>query len=99
MKRLLENEKFTESEIVKNEVKQYEIESDSVLMFLDESEYESSLKKTIAVNLIYSEYRIYCNENGYIVCSIKTFSQRLVKKGIVKKRKNPVTVFYLQKKD
>ena len=99
LKRLLENEKFTESEIVKNEVKQYEIESDSVLMFLDESEYESSLKKTIAVNLIYSEYRIYCNENGYIVCSIKTFSQRLVKKGIVKKRKNPVTVFYLQKKD
>jgi putative DNA primase/helicase len=98
LKRLLENENFTESEIVKNEVKQYEIESDSVLMFLEDLGYETSVNKTSAVNLIYSEYRQYCIDNGYIVCSIKTFSQRLVKKGIIKKRKNPLTVFYIQKK-
>ena len=98
LKRLLENEKFTDSEIVKNEIKQYEIESDSVLMFLEDFEYQTSLNKTIAVNLIYNEYKLYCNENGYIVCSIKTFSQRLVKKGIIKKRANPLTVFYIQKK-
>lgn len=98
LKRLLENEKFTYSEIVKNEIIEFETESDSVLMFLQESEYKSSATKTIPVNVIYSEYKDYCKDNGYIVCSIKTFSQRLVKKGIIKKRKNPLTVFYIQKK-
>jgi putative DNA primase/helicase len=98
LKRLLENKNFTESEIVKNEVAQYEIESDSVLMFLEDSEYETSLTETMTVSFIYSEYRTYCYENGYITCSVKTFSQRLVKKGITKKRANPLTVFYIQKK-
>lgn len=98
LKRLLENEKFTDSEIVKNEVAQYEMESDSVLMFLEDLEYKPSATKTIAVNIIYREYKDYCQSTGCIVCSIKTFSQRLVKKGIIKKRKNPLTVFYIQKK-
>ena len=98
LKRLLENEKFTDSDIVKNEVRLYEIESDSVLMFLEDFEYQTSIKKTIAVNVIYNEYKVYCYDNGYIVCSIKTFSQRLVKKGITKKRANPLTLFYIQKK-
>lgn len=98
LKRLLENETFTESEIVKNEVTQYEIESDSVLMFLEDLEYEASLSETITVSFIFNEYKTYCYENGYMICSVKTFSQRLVKKGIIKKRANPLTVFYIQKK-
>lgn len=98
LKRLLENETFTESEIVKNEVTQYEIESDSVLMFLEDLEYEASLSETITVSFIFNEYKTYCYENGYMICSVKTFSQRLIKKGIVKKRANPLTVFYIQKK-
>lgn len=98
LKRLLENEKFTDSEIVKNEVAQYEIESDNVLMFLEDSDYEASISETLAVSYIYTEYKTYCSHNGYITCSVKTFSQRLVKKGIEKKRINTHTVFYMQKK-
>ncbi|MBF6653973.1 DNA primase [Flavobacterium columnare] len=98
LKRLLKNGNFTQSEIVKNEVAQYAIESDSVLMFLEDLEYEASIVETITVNSIYNEYKSYCLENGYITCSVKTFSQRLVNRGIIKKRTNPLTVFYIQKK-
>lgn len=98
LKRLLKNGNFTQSEIVKNEVAQYAIESDSVLMFLEDLEYEASISETITVNSIYNEYKTYCFENGYITCSIKTFSQRLVNRGIIKKRGNPLTLFYIQKR-
>ena len=46
---------FTESEIIKNEVAQYQIESDSVLMFLQDLGYEKSLNETITVSFVYDE--------------------------------------------
>lgn len=98
LKRLLENGKFTESEIVKKEVLQYEIESDSVLMFLEDFEYEGSTTQTQSANSIFQAYKAYCSDNGFIACSLKTFSQRLIKKGIVKKRTNTQTIYYIQKK-
>lgn len=98
LKRLLENGDFTESEIIKTEVVQYQIESDSVLMFLQDLEYEKSLNETVTVNFVYDEYKTYCRENGYVFCSVKTFSQRIVNNGIERKRANPLTVFRMQKK-
>jgi putative DNA primase/helicase len=98
LKRLLENGNFTESEIIKNEVAQYQIESDSVLMFLQDLGYEKSLNETITVSFVYDEYKTYCRENGYVFCSVKTFSQRIVNKGIERRRANPLTIFRMQKK-
>jgi putative DNA primase/helicase len=98
LKRILKNTNFTESDIVKNEVAQYEIESDTVLMFLEDFEYIKSTEKTISMNDIYQEYKTYCIDNGFITCSKKTFSQRLLKKGIDKKRTSTQMVYYLQKK-
>lgn len=98
LERLLIKEDFTKSEIVENEISNYETESDSVFMFLEELGYEASLTKTNPISAIHDEYKIYCRENGYIFCSIKTFSQRLIKKGIVKKRESKATVYYIQKK-
>lgn len=98
LERLLTNETFTHSEIVKNEVTQYELESDTVLMFLEDMEYESSLTEVLSVSFVYSEYKDYCRDNGYISCGQKTFSQRLIKKRIVKKRTNKGIVYCMQKK-
>lgn len=98
LKKLLIDEKFTDSNIVKKEILQYEIESDSVLMFLDELGYQSALTQTESAASIYQEYKNYCYENGYVTCSIKTFSQRLIKKGIHKKRTSQNTVFFVEKK-
>ncbi|MDR6405862.1 MULTISPECIES: phage/plasmid primase, P4 family [Chryseobacterium] len=98
LNRLLTNKNFTYSEIVKNEVSQYELESDTVLMFLDDMDYEISINETCSATSLYKEYKTYCNDNGHIACSQKTFSQRLVKKGIVKKRGNKTTFYYIQKK-
>lgn len=98
LKRLLQNQKFTESEIVRNEILQYEMESDSVLMFIEEFCYEASINQAETVSFIYQEYKSFCYENGYIACSIKMFSQRLIKKGITKRRTSQNTMFYIQKK-
>lgn len=98
LKRLLQNQRFTESEIVRNEILQYEMDSDSVLMFIEEFCYEASINQTETVSFIYQEYKSFCYDNGYIACSIKTFSQRLIKKGITKKRTSQNTMFYIQKK-
>lgn len=98
LNRLLINKDFTHSEIIKNEILQYELESDSVLMFLEEMGYEASLTETNPISAIHNEYKIFCRENGYVFCSIKAFSQKLIKKGIVKKRESKATVYYIQKK-
>ena len=98
LKKLLENKNFTESEIVKNQIHQYEIESDSVLMFLEDENYEKSLSKTIRLNNIYYEYRTYCSNNGFVPCSCKKFSQRLEKNKVIKKRTSECNVVYLEKK-
>lgn len=98
LKRLLLNKKFTESNVVKNEVLKYETESDSVLMFLNDENYESSIDETLKTMDLYREYRTYCKENGYIICSNKTFSQRLEKKKFIKKRTGSGTSFYIKKK-
>src|SRR5690606_17645206 len=42
--RLLKNKDFTQSSIVQNEVLQYQKESDSVMMFLEDENYQSSVE-------------------------------------------------------
>lgn len=95
--RLLINKNFTKSEIVKNEIEKYETESDTVLMFLEESSYQISLTETLSAAFIYDEYKSFCNNNGYRSCSQKTFSQRIAKKGIEKSRNNKGVIYFLEK--
>lgn len=98
LQRLLENRSFTESEIVNNQIKEYETESDSVLMFIDDENFEISLEETVRTIDLYKQYKDYCHMNGFIACSNKTFSQRLEKRKFIKKRTGQGTVFYIKKK-
>lgn len=79
--RLLKNKDFTQSKIVEDEILQYQKESDSVLMFLDDEEYIISFDKTRPLKEVYFEYESYCRINHYGICSSRKFSSRLKQNG------------------
>lgn len=96
--RLLENKGFTHSNIVQNEVLQYQKESDSVLMFLDDENYQQSVEHHERLKDIYREYRCYCLEGSFRPCSIQTFSNRLRKNNFFVDRKTYGNVVFLERK-
>ena len=98
LQKLLVNKNFTQSEIVKNEVLQYQKESDSVLIFLEDENYCISMNEYQSLKFIYSEYKQYCFDNGYRQVSSKNLSKRLEKAGYTKTHKRIGTSFNIQKK-
>jgi len=96
--RILKTKSFTESKIVEDEIKQYQKESDSTLMFLEDENYQKSVTIERPLKEVYAEYKIYCLESGYGTCSNRTFSTRLKKNGFVIKRKMQGNVVYIENK-
>lgn len=78
--RLLSNKKFTDCRIAAETLKQYQVESDSVQMFLSDNEYQPSNDEKCLLKELYSKYKVYCYEDGYRACGNKTFAERLRKK-------------------
>jgi len=76
LKRLLLNRKFTESEIVRQQIEEYKLVSDSVAMFLDDSVYVPSTSKYMPVGEFYSEYKGFCQVSGYKVLGKYNFTKR-----------------------
>lgn len=77
LNRLLVQGRFSCCEASKNAVEQYKKESDSVLMFLDETGYSISNDNYMPLKELFGEYRNYCHESGFKHCSLKTFAERL----------------------
>ena len=96
--RLLKNGKFTQSDIVKNEVLQYQKESDSVMMFLEDEHYQPSITDTLPLKEVYQQYKTYCLDNGFRNCSNRTFSTRLKKNGYLTKRVSYGNSLFIEKK-
>lgn len=76
-RRLVENKKFTESKIVAAEIQTYRKDSDSVAIFLEESNLVHHSTKTRLLKDIYSAYREFCYSDGYKSLNKKNFSKRL----------------------
>lgn len=95
LKRLLANKKFTESETVKRMREQYERESDSVKLFLEDKGYQSSPIECVAISKIYPEYRIFCHDNGFNPVNNTNFIRRLEQSKITINKKNIGKVAYL----
>ncbi len=98
LQRLLINKRFTESNIVKDEVSQFKKESDSVLMFLEDENYTTSTIEYKTLKELYSEYSQYCRDNGFRAVSSKNLSKRLLNNGFEKDHKRIGTVYYIEKK-
>lgn len=77
LERLLSNKKFTDCHAAAETLKQYQVESDSVQMFLSDNEYQPSNTEKLLLRELYGEYKTYCCYDGYRACGNKTFAERL----------------------
>ena len=79
--RLITNKGFSHCDAVEKEIETYRRESDSVQMFLTDKDYEPSINEMRLLKDVYTEYKGYCYDDGYRVCSCRTFAERLRNKG------------------
>jgi putative DNA primase/helicase len=98
MQRLITNGDFTENELAELAVEEYKLESDSVLMFLNEFEYCPSIKSFQYLKNLYLEYVANCSETGIKELSLRVFSTRLKKLKYKSERKQAGYIVYIEKK-
>ncbi|MFA6837948.1 MAG: phage/plasmid primase, P4 family [Dysgonamonadaceae bacterium] len=99
LERLLNQKGFSECEASQSALNQYKLESDSVELFLTDSEYESNPMAYTLIKDIYIQYRTYCNEDGVPPVKKGNFIKRLKDNGYTVDRiaGNQLAVFVSQK--
>ncbi|SEW27116.1 DNA primase family protein [Chitinophaga arvensicola] len=95
--RLLVQKRFSDCDAARQQVEQYKKQSDSVLIFLEDEEYQISIIGSKPLKDLFSEYRMYCSDSGYRPCSTKTFSERLKQYGFTLERKARGMIIYIEK--
>lgn len=89
LRRLLKQKRFTVSQRIDDQINDFRKESDSVAMFIEEEGYRPNPGSFVLLKTLYQEYKTYCQENGYNVCSTKTVSKRLKGYGYNVRRISP----------
>lgn len=97
LNRLIEQKKFTYSEVAANQLAEYKKQSDSVRMFLDDENYQKSTITSFTLKQIFQEYVSYCKDNLSIPYSNKNFSKRLKNLGFEIQRKQHGMIIYIEK--
>ena len=97
LNRLLEQKNFTYSDVVQKAREDYELKSDSVRVFIDESEYKKSPTEYVLRKELYREYRNFCNEEGFKAVSNTNFIERLESFGCQIEKKNVGNVVFVTK--
>lgn len=96
LKRILENNRFTYSEAVEKEIREYEIDNNPILSFLDEVGEDGILNE--AVGDVYKRYCVFCHENSYQNLSNRVFSKELKRQiacnvKIIKRNKKTTRIY------
>ena len=68
------------------------------MMFIDDENYQKSVEDDRPLKDLYSEYKSYCLDSGYGLCSIRTFSSRLKKSGFTVKRKSYGNAVFIERR-
>lgn len=98
LRRIIRQKKFTQSTLVKDQINAYRKESDSVAMFIDEENYTpTNGDPNVLLKSMYGDYKVYCSENGYKACSIRTLSERLKMQGFSTEKTRVGVVVYGKK--
>jgi len=86
--RLQKTGKYTDCKAAGEALANYKKESNSALMFIDESGLKPALGTAgkITRKSLYAEYCAFCEENGYFKQASITFSKTLCSAGFIKKR-------------
>jgi putative DNA primase/helicase len=93
--RLLAQKRFTQCEAVVSAVEQYKTQSDSVKLFIQDNNYNNSPNKYELIKDLYSEYRIFCIDDGFKPVNKQNFIKRLQGFGVVIEKRNIGNVAYL----
>jgi putative DNA primase/helicase len=99
LKRLLENENFTESKIVKDTLEVYKQESDSAACFIAENSYKPSPTGYVLLKNLYADYRAFCQEDGASALKKTNFKHRLESNGFTVERVTAGNRVYLEVDD
>ena len=86
LRRLSRNEKFTISKPMKRLKRRYEQKNDTVIAFLEDCT-KTEPESYISIRGLYSEYTLYCENNGLKPQSKRTFSSRVKNEGYTVKQK------------
>lgn len=95
--RLLKQKNFSKCEAIENARNNYEIQSDSVKIFIEEFEYTTSTEYTSIQNL-YSQYKHFCIDDGFKPVNKSNFMKRLQHFKIVVNRISTGNVAYITTK-
>ena len=85
--RLLMQKKFSKCAAVENALNDYEKQSDSVKMFIEDFEYKTSTDYT-PVKELYNQYKSYCIDDGFHKVNVSNFMKRLRHFKIIVERKS-----------
>lgn len=96
--RLLRQKNFTACVEVEKQIDLYKKQSDSVFMFVDDEGWVPNAASIKDLKDVYHLYKEYCQESGLKEVCNRKFSERLVKLGFKKDRKNYGTVFFMERK-
>ncbi len=97
LNRLLFQKGFTKCEAVEQAREEYKIQSDSILTFLQEENYQPSLTYSKSLKELYREYTFFCVDNGYRACGNKLFRKRLEDAGYGSDRNAQGRLIYIEK--
>lgn len=78
LKRVIENRDFTTSRKVEKELKEYEIQNNPILLFLQEKPVEEIVNQP--TKDVHFAYRMFCSENGFSEMTLSTFSKEICKR-------------------
>lgn len=92
--RVLKQKKFSKCEAVTMARSDYEKQSDSVKMFVEDYEYKTSTNFT-AISELYPKYKVYCIEDGFRPVNKSNFMKRLRHFKIIVERKSIGNVAFI----
>ena len=96
LKRLLKNRKFSPCEEIDSVGKLFKMESNSVLLWMEEEGYIISESFYEAIAELYPKYTRYCKEVGSIPFNRLNFKKELAKSGVLTKRQSIGQVAYVE---
>jgi putative DNA primase/helicase len=97
LKRLIDQQHFSECKSAEMANEQYRTDSDSVRFFLEESNLKPCTIHYKLIGDLYTDYRVFCLEDGFKPVQKVNFRKRLEGLGITVERKSEGNVVYLSR--
>lgn len=88
LSRLIAQKGLTHSDSIEYALNEFRKTSCSVSLFIEDIGMQPSTVKTESLKEVFKSYRNFCNENGLIAVSVKTFSERLGEYGFTVHRRS-----------